>query len=84
MKINMAHIRHKSTSGTPIDFAVFDAKPHSTDSASLDKVLNELVVKAKANDLKIDQAALVYKQNNQIKFWGSKNLVDFLSKNGGR
>lgn len=82
MKIKMVHLRHKSTSGTPINFAVFDAKPNSMDSASLDSALNELTIKAKASGLKVDQASLVYNQNNQIRFWGSKNLVNFLSTNG--
>lgn len=81
MKINMAHIQHPSTSGGQINFAVFDA--HSTSGSSGNPgVLANLAMKAKASGLKIDQSALAYMQGGQLRFFGDKHLVDFLSKNG--
>lgn len=82
MQINMAHISERSTSGGSIDFAVFDAKSNSGSDSDNSVLLSQLTSKAQASGLKIDQSALAFKQNGQIKFYGSKNLVDYLSKNG--
>lgn len=79
MKIFLAHIRERSTSGRYIDFAVFDAKSNSGDN---DALLAQLTAKARASGLKIDQSALAYSQNGRIQFYGSKNLVDYLSRSG--
>lgn len=79
MKINLAHIRERSTSGGYIDFAVFDARSTSGDNATL---LAQLTAKARVSGLKIDQSALAYSQNGRIKFYGSKNLVDYLARSG--
>lgn len=79
MKINLAHIRERSTSGGYIDFAVFDARSTSGDNATL---LTQLTAKARASGLKIDQSVLAYSQNGRIKFYGSKNLVDHLARSG--
>jgi hypothetical protein len=82
MKINMAHLREKSTTGGWIDFAVFDAKSISGTDSDNQELLSDLVVKARLNNLKIDQAALAFQQHGQIRFYGHKNLVDYLAKNG--
>ncbi len=79
MKINLAHIRERSTSGGYIDFAVFDAKSNSGDNATL---LAQLTARARASGLKIDQSALAYSQHGRIQFYGSKNLVDHLARSG--
>jgi hypothetical protein len=79
MKINLAHIRHPSTSGGWIDFAVFDAKASSGNNAA---VLQDLTIRARQSGLKVDQSALAYSEGGGIKFYGSKNLVDFLSRSG--
>ena len=79
VKINLAHIRERSTSGGYIDFAVFDAKSTSGDN---DALLAQLTAKARASGLKVDQSALAYTKNGRIQFYGSKNLVDHLSKSG--
>lgn len=82
MQVNMAHIRERSTSGGYIDFAVFDARSNSGSESDNSVLLSQLTSKARASGLKIDQSALAFKQNGRIKFYGSKNLVDYLSKNG--
>lgn len=82
MKINLAHVRERSTSGGWINFAVFEAKSTSnTDSANAG-VLAQLTAKARHAGLKIDQSALAFVENGRIKFYGSKNLVEYLSRGG--
>ncbi|QTN44137.1 hypothetical protein H7683_14105 [Ectopseudomonas mendocina] len=77
MKINLAHLRERSTSGGWIDFVVFDAKSTTGDN---DGLLYQLTQAAAAAGLKVDQSALAYKVGNRIQFYGDKNLVSYLSK----
>jgi len=77
MKVNMAYLRERSTSGGWINFAVFDAKSTSGDNEGL---LFQLTQIACANGLQVDQSALAFKFGNRTQFYGDKNLVDFLSK----
>ena len=81
MKINLAHLRERSTSGGWINFAVFDAKPISGDSGNA-TLLAQLTARARASGLKVDQSALAYSQNGRIRFYGTKTLVDYLSRSG--
>lgn len=82
MQINVAHIRERSTSGGAIDFAVFDAQSNSGGDAANGTLLSQLTAKARAAGLKVDQSALTYSANGRIRFYGSKNLVDYLSHRG--
>ena len=82
MKINLAHLREKSTSGGWIDFAVFDAKATTGTNADNATLLAELTAKARASGLKVDQSALAFRQAGRNQFYGDKNLVDYLSRNG--
>lgn len=82
MKVNIAHIRERSTAGGWIDFAVFDAKSISGNSSDNESLLLQLTSKARATGLKIDQSSLAYNQGGRIKFFGSKNLVNHLSQTG--
>lgn len=79
MKISLAHIRERSTSGGYIDFAVFDAKATSVGDAGNATLLAQLTNRARALGLKIDQSALAYSYNGRNRFFGTKNLVDYLS-----
>ena len=83
MQINLAHIRAKSTSGGAIDFAVFDARSSSGTSSDNGLLLEQLTAKARAAGLKVDQSALAYSNNGRIQFYGSKHLVDHLSRQRG-
>ena len=74
----MAHIRERSRTGGYTDFAVFDAKSTSNNNNEL---LQQLTQKARANSFKVDQSALAYQESGRIKFFGDKNLVDYLSNN---
>lgn len=82
MKINLAHIRERSTSGSWIDFAVFDAHATTNTDAANAEVLAQLTTKARMSGLKIDQSALAFNENGRLKFYGTKNLVSYLSNNG--
>ncbi|WP_427500851.1 hypothetical protein ACQE3E_16315 [Methylomonas sp. MED-D] len=82
MKINMAHLRERATSGGWIDFAIFDARSNSGSDSDNNVLLNQLTVKARLAGLNVDQSALAYNQNGRTKFYGSKNLVDYLSRGG--
>lgn len=80
MQINLAHLREKSTSGSWIDFAVFEAKSVSGTKSANDALLSQLTNKARAAGLKIDQAALAFNRNGRIQFYGDKHLVSYLSR----
>lgn len=77
MKINMAYLKGRSTSGGWINFAVFDAKSTNGDN---DGLLHQLTQAARAVGLQVDQSALAYKSGGRIQFYGDKSLVAFLSK----
>ena len=79
MKINLAHVRERSTTGGWIDFVVFEAK---STNGNNEPVLADLTSRAGASRLKVDQSALAFKEAGQIKFYGDKNLVSYLSKSG--
>ena len=81
MKINCAHLRERAVNGGWINFIVFDACSNSKSTNDNDSLLQRLTLNAKQNGLKIDQSALAFKSNGRIQFYGSRNLVDYLSKN---
>lgn len=82
MKISFAHLRERSTSGGWINFAVFGAKSTSGSDSDNAEVLAELTTKARMSGLKIDQSALAYTHCGRVRFYGSRNLVDYLSGYG--
>ncbi len=82
MKINLAHLRKRSSSGGWIDFAVFNAKFSTGTNSDNADLLAQLTTTARATGLKIDQSALAFNYAGRIKFYGDKNLVDYLSRNG--
>jgi hypothetical protein len=82
VQVNLAHIRQRSTTGTPIDFAVFDRRSNSGSQTDNSRLLEELTMKARAAGLKIDQAALAFMESGRITFFGSKHLVEHLSRRG--
>ena len=82
MQLNVAHVRERSTTGGWIDFAVFDAKSTAgTDSAN-DALLVQPTQAAREVGLKVDMAALAYRQGNRNRFYGSEDIVDYLVKRG--
>lgn len=80
MKINMAHLRERAAAGGWINFAIFDARSTSGTNSDNADLLHQLTIKARSQGLKIDQSALAFSQSGRIMFYGSKHLVDYLSK----
>lgn len=77
MQINVAHIRDQG-----IDFVVFDADARSPTASARDALLQRLVVSARVNGLKVDKAALAFSDGNGVAFWGTPDLVRYLSNIG--
>ena len=82
MQIKLAHLRERSTSGSWINFAVFDARSSDGTEAGNAEVLASLTVKARGAGLRVDQAALAYPQSGRTMFYGTKTLVDYLTRAG--
>jgi hypothetical protein len=80
MQINFAHLRERATNGGEINFAVFEARANSNTDASKTDVLANLTSRARSSGLRIDQSALAYTENGRTVFFGTKNLVEYLSK----
>ena len=80
MQINFAHLRERSTSGGDINFAVFEASSNSNSSTAKSAVLADLTVRARRSGLRVDQSALAFMENGRLRFYGSKNLVDYLAR----
>jgi len=78
MKIKMAHLREQG-----IDFAVFDADATSRLDSDREELLGQLVAAARGQGLKIDKAALAFRQGSRNVFYGTSDLVKFLSGLGG-
>jgi hypothetical protein len=80
MQINFAHLRERATNGGDINFAVFEARANSNSDTARSEVLADLTVRARQSGLRVDQSALAFTENGRIKFYGTKNLVDYLSR----
>ena len=83
MDVQFAHFRQQTATGQFIDFAIFDAKTESGAESDNLELLNNLTLEAiEVKKLKIDQAVLMFKKNGKILFYGSKDLAQYVSKNG--
>jgi len=82
MQVNFAHLRERATSGGWINFAVFEARSTSGNNSDNSTLLSQLVNKARAAGLKVDQSALACAQHGRIQFYGDQNLVNYLSSSG--
>lgn len=80
MQIKFAHLREPSTNGGWIDFAVFEARSNTGGDPDNSRALQELTVKAKMAGHKVDQSALAFTEHGRLKFFGSKPLVEHLSR----
>lgn len=84
MRVNLAHRRERAHSGGWINFAVFEARSSSGTRDDNARLLAQLTAKAKAkaSSLQVDQAALAFMSCGRIQFFGSPQLVEYLSKSG--
>ena len=77
-RIRLAHLRDQG-----IDFAVFDADARTRANAARAQLLAELTTCARADGLKIDKAALAFREAGRTTFYGTDDLVRYLSNLGG-
>lgn len=82
MKVSLAHLREHARSGGWINFVVFDARSSSGTRDDNARLLAKLTGKARASNLRVDQAALAFMSGGRVEFFGSPPLVEYLSKNG--
>jgi hypothetical protein len=77
MTIRFAHVQIQG-----INCAIFaaDARVHSTGMRS--HLLQDLVVAARQNGLRVDKAALAFSQGTRMCFWGARDLVAYLARAG--
>jgi hypothetical protein len=77
VKINMAHLRDQG-----IDFAVFGADARSHMDHDRANLLSQLMFTARRAGMKIDKAALAFRQGSGIVFYGAPDLVRYLQTVG--
>ena len=77
MNIKMAHIREQG-----ISFAVFAADATTRTNSGRSQLLASLVREAEGSGLKVDKAALCYQRGRNLEFYGTPDLVRFLSNRG--
>ncbi|MBS1807765.1 MAG: hypothetical protein JST84_06200 [Acidobacteria bacterium] len=82
MKIGIAYLRGRSETGGFIDFAVFNADARSGGAGDRADVLQDLTERARAAGLTIQKSALAFNENGRITFYGTPDLVEYLSNNG--
>ena len=82
MTIRFAHLRERSTSGGWVNFAVLGAHSTSGSDTGNAEVLADLTSRVRMAGRKVDQSALAFMQGGRVTFYGSPNLVEYLSKRG--
>ena len=73
----VAHLRDQG-----IDFAVFNAKALEDTDAARDDLLAQLTNAARLQGLKIDKSALAYRSGARNRFYGTPDLVRYLTQRG--
>ncbi len=82
MQINFAHVRVPSVSGADINYVLFESRSATGTFGDNAALLAQLTMRARASGLRVDQSALVFVEAEQIRFQGTKPLVDHLSRTG--
>ncbi|MFO7760594.1 MAG: hypothetical protein R6V20_03155 [Desulfobia sp.] len=82
MKVKIAHFSKRSTFGGWINFSVFKARTQTGSEAGNRKLLARLTAGARNAGYKIDHAALVYRQEGRIRYYGSRKAVNYLLRCG--
>lgn len=77
MTIQFAHLREGN-----INFAVFDADARSRRDTDRAELLADLTARARASSLRIDKAALAYKNGSRVQYYGTPDLVKYLASRG--
>lgn len=77
MRIEFAHLRVQG-----IDFAVFNADATNHGASARQELLAQLIAAARRNGLKVDKAALAFREAGRTKFLGTPDLVKYLASRG--
>ena len=77
MRIEMAHLHAQG-----INFAVFAADANDRTNAGRQRLLGQLVAKARGNNLRVDKAALAFQEAGRTTYFGTPDLVRYLSSSG--
>ena len=81
MKVNYA-VLQEQVSDRLSNNVVFQAgAPSSLESEQME-LLRQLMMHVRRKGLNVHQAALAFEEEGELKFFGSRNLVDHLSENG--
>ncbi len=78
MRIDMAHLRVQG-----ISFAVFAAEANNRTNTGRQELLGQLIAKARRNNMRVDKAALAFQESGRTTFFGTPDLVKYLSARGG-
>lgn len=78
MQINFAHMRERATNGSWINFAVFETRATVNSESANAQALAQLTAKARRAGYQVDQSALAFTENGNVRYYGSKNLVNYL------
>ncbi len=82
MQFKFAHLRQPSKAGEPLDFAIFGARSPTGLDPDNQVLLDQLTTRARAKGLKVDRSALAYTSDGQLRFFGSAEVVEYLSASG--
>lgn len=82
MRINLAHLRDRSTNGGDVNFAVFDANASNGTDHGRAQLLATLTTKARQSGLNVEIAALIYQEHGQLRTYGEPSVVRYLEARG--
>ncbi len=82
MKVHLAHLSERKILGGWTDFAVFNARTQTGTEDKNRELLGKLTETARSAGYKIDHAALAFRQNGRLRYYGPGNIVDYLSRHG--
>ncbi len=77
MRIDVAHLQ---TQG--ISFAVFAADARTGSGDDRQALLNDLARRARRNGMRVDKAALAFEECGRRTYFGTPDLVTYLSSHG--
>lgn len=77
MTVRMAHLRDQG-----INFAVFAVDAATHVNGDRQTLLNQLVLSARGNGLRVDKAALAFEEGGRLTFFGTPDLVRYLVSRG--
>jgi hypothetical protein len=77
MRVEMAHLQAQG-----ISFTVFAADARTHNASDRQTLLNDLVRRARRNQLRVDKAALAFEEFGRLTYFGTPDLVKYLSSHG--